>query len=151
MKILFWLISILFSNTLFAQSNQDTMLMRRDTVLLRADKTIVETILKSVAQGKLKAIDYTTNQRIPPGQVYTWRMATDTVLRYDTSGNSKLEIVQQYRKAEHIPQIRMQQDWYFDSASGRIISRVRWIELLEEISSSTGEFVGLRPFCRVYY
>jgi len=153
MKIFFWLIAQLLSSASFAQSgNPATVLIRHDTTMLKADKTIVETILQAIGQGKLKAVDCFTNQHIPARQVYTWRMSADTVLRYDTSGNyTKHEIVQQYRKAEVITQIRILQDWYFNVTTGQFISHISWIELLEEVRSSSGDLVGLRPFCRIYY
>lgn len=142
-----------FYQTIFAQSGKPaTILIRQDTTLLKVDKTSAETILQAVEQGKLKAVDCFTNQHIPARRIYTWRMSADTILRYDTIGNyTKPEIVQQHRKAEAITQIRVLQDWYFNTMSGQFISRVRWIELLEEVRSSSGVFVGLLPFCRVYY
>lgn len=152
MKISFLLLAQLFSSAILAQSNQATVFIRHDTTTLKTDKAIIKSILQAVERGKLRALDCFTNLRIPAGQVYTWRMQTDTIPQYDGGGNyARPAVVQHYRKAEAITQIRVQQDWYLNRAASQIISRVRWIELLEEIKNSTGEFIGLRPFCRVNY
>jgi hypothetical protein len=152
MKIYCWLIALVFSSAILAQNgNPTTILIRQDTTRLKVDKKIAETILQAAEQGKLKAIDPFTDQRIPAGQLYTWKKSADTILRDDSNGITKPEIVQQYRKAEAITQVRVVQDWYLDVNTGQFISRVRWIELLEEVRSSSGVFVGVLPFCRVYY
>ena len=152
MKISFWVILLLPASTIFAQSsNTDAVLIRQDTALLKPGKTIVDSIFRAVVQGKLRAVDYVTNQSIPPGQIYTWKMGTDTIVRADTSGNYAIvEVVQQYRKTERITQIRVLHDWYFSVTTGQFISRTRWIELLEEIYSPSGFFIGIKPFCKVY-
>ena len=152
MKVYCWLIVLLYSSAIFAQSGLNEVLIRRDTAILKTDKTIIDSILKAVVQGKLKAVDYFTDQHIPAGQIYTWKMGRDTIVRIDTSGNyTKLEVVQQTRKTERITKIRILHDWYFDIASGQFISRTRWIELLEEIYGAAGYYIGLQPFCKVYY
>jgi hypothetical protein len=153
MKIFIWLLALLLPSVTFAQPvNQDAVLIRHDTVMIKADKTIIETILKAIDEGKIVAIDQVTGQPIPAGKVYTWRMATDTILRYDSNGsNAKPEVVQQLRKAASITNIRVMHDWYFNVTENRFTSYTRWIELLEEIHTSTGDFIGMRPLCRVYY
>jgi hypothetical protein len=153
MKLILLFILTLFAYCTFAQNNYpNAVLARRDTVRMQADKMIAEAILQAIEQGKLKAVDCFTNESIPAGQVYSWRMSADTILRYDTGvDTAKMEIAQRYRSATAITHVKIQQDWYMDTASGKFNCRINWIELLEEISSFSGAFIGYRPFCRIYY
>jgi hypothetical protein len=152
MKLILSFILMVFASGVLAQSNSNAILTRRDTIRMEADKIIAESMLQAIDQGKLKAVDCVTNEPIPASQVYTWRMATDTVMRYDTATDTaKMEIVRQQRKATAITQIKVQQDWYLDAKSGKLSSRINWVELLEEISSFSGDFIGYRSFCRIYY
>jgi hypothetical protein len=152
MKLILSLILMVFASGVLAQGNSNAVLVRRDTVRMQVDKMTAESILQAIDQGKLKAVDCVTNESIPASQVYTWRMAADTVMRYDTATDTaKMEVVWQQRKATAITQIRVRQDWYLDAISGKLSSTINWIELLEEISSFSGDFIGYRPFCRIYY
>lgn len=148
------------------------MLVRHDTTTLRAmecewiiksliknapsvttdiGKTIPQLILQTIEKGKLKAVDLLTGKAIPAKEIYTWHMPVDTIVQYDDAGNTKYMAVQQRRTADNITQIRIFQDWYFDVSSGKLDSRIKWIELLEEIHTSSGIFIGYMPFCRIYY
>lgn len=155
----------------FAQNNN--ILIRHDTTLLRADecewiiKSLVknDTVLKSqikrsvpqimlelIEKGKLTAMKPFTNKPIPAKTIFTWQAAVDSVLNYDNDGNARLTTIQRRINADNITQIRIYQDWYFDLDTGKFQVQIKWIELLQEIyTSSTGLFIGYSPYCRIYY
>ena len=158
----------------FSQTgNSNIILVRHDTTLLKAaecewiikslvknnpaltseiGKSVSLIILQAIAKGKLKAIDPETNKQIPGKQIYTWHLATDTMLVYDDAGKEMYKAVQQQRNQADIPLIRIYQDWYFDVSRGKLQSVIKWIELMEEIhTNSTGMFIGYTPLCRIYY
>ena len=166
------LVSCTFSS--FPQNgNSNGILVRHDTTLLKASecewiiksltknnpaltseigKSVPLIILQAIAKGRLKAIDRETNKQIPGKQIYTWRLATDTMLVYDDAGNATYKTVQRQRSSDNIPMIRIYQDWYFDVSTGKFQSVIKWIELMEEVhTNSTGIFIGYIPLCRVYY
>lgn len=108
--------------------------------------------MQAIAKGKLKAIDAETNKQIPGKQIYTWRLATDTMLVYDEAGKETYKVIQRLRNPDDIPMIRIFQDWYFDVSTGKLQSAIKWIELMEEVhTNSTGIFIGYTPLCRIYY
>jgi len=108
-------------------------------------------ILKAIEKNELKAIDQETNKLIHGKEIYTWRTATDTISAYDDAGNIKYNIVQRRHKPENISRIRICQDWYFNKSTGKFQSSINWIELLEEIHSSSGFSIGHKPLCRINY
>ena len=157
----------------FAQpSKSNTMLVRHDTTVLQANecewiikslltnvpaltseigKSVPQIILEVIAKGKLKAIDVETNQPIPAKEIFTWRIGTDTVVTFDEAGNEKLSVVQHLRNSDKISRIKVYQDWYFDHSTKKFLSVIKWIELMEEVHTSTGNFIGYTPLCRIYY
>ena len=158
----------------FAQnSHSNRILVRHDTTLLKAaecewivksltkndpavnseiGKPVPLIILQAIEKGKLKAFDLVTNKPIPAKEIFTWKMQTDTISAYDDAGNVKYTVVQQRHSSDHLKQLRVFQDWYFDVSTGKFNSVIKWIELLEEIhSSSSGIFIGYLPLCRIYY
>jgi len=159
--------------SLFAQNNSsNSILVHHDTSLLKASecewivrslakndpaltneigKPVSFVILQAIEKGKLKAIDRETNKPIPGKEIYTWKMPVDTVAVPDNAGNSKIQIVQQQRSPDNLNQIRIYQDWYFDISTGKFYSVIESIELLEEIHTSSGIFIGYNPFCRIFY
>ena len=158
----------------FSQNgNSNGILVRHDTTLLKAEecewiikslvknnpeltseigKSVPQIILQAIEKGKLKAIDAETNKQITGKQIYTWRIATDTILVYDDAGKETYKAVQRQRNPDDIPLIRIYQDWYFNVSTGKLQSVIKWIELMEEVhSNSTGIFIGYTPLCRIYY
>ena len=148
------------------------MLVRHDTTLLKASecewiikslakndpaltteigKSVPLVLLQAIEKGKLRAIDRETNKRIPGKEIYTWNMSTDTVAQYDDKGIARLTVVQQTRSSSSIPLIRVYQDWFLDITTGKFRSTIKWIELMEEIHSYSGMFIGYRPLCRIFY
>src|SRR5689334_15280713 len=94
----------------FAQTNANSILVRHDTAVLKADecewlikslarndpaltsaigKPITLILLEAIEKGRLKAIDPQTNKPIPAKEIFTWKLETDTVIMYDTEGNGK--------------------------------------------------------------
>lgn len=158
----------------FAQnSHSNRMLVRHDTTLLKAaecewivksltkndpaitseiGKPVPLIILQAIEKGKLKAFDLVTNKPIPAKEIFTWKMAADTISAYDDAGNVKYTVVKQRHSFDHLNRLRVFQDWYFDVLTGKFNSVIKWIELLEEIhSSSASIFIGYLPLCRIYY
>ena len=157
----------------FAQSSQSNkLLVRHDTTVLQADecewiiksllnntpgltseigKSVPQIILEAIAKGKIKAIDVETNQPIEAKEIFTWRIATDTVLTFDEAGNEKYSVIQHLRNADKISRIKVYQDWYFDLTTKKFLSVIKWIELMEEVTTHSGDFIGYMPLCRIYY
>ena len=154
-----------------AQSNN--MLVRHDTMLLKASecewivkslikndpsftseigKSVPQVILEEIQKGKLEAVDVISDKPVPAKEIFTWQMPKDSMMTADAAGGfTKLVIVQRERSGNDFKQIRVYQDWYIDFSTGKIQSQIKWIELLEEVHSSSGYFTGHRPFCRIYY
>lgn len=152
----------------FAQNNPSKeILVRHDTTTLKAEecdwiikpllntdetgKSVPFVILQAINKGKLQAVDPFTNKLIPAKEIFTWGMAADTVADIDEAKNIKYKIVQAKHNPDHIPLIRIYQDWYIDVSSGKFRSAIKLIELMEEVQSYSGMFIGYRPFCRIYY
>ena len=164
--------SIIFFNS-FAQSvNSNVIIVRRDTTVLKStecewiiksltknntgltaekDNPLPALILQAIEKDKLKAIDRETNKPIPGKEIYTWHMAVDTIAVFDDAGNIKYNVNQRRHNPDNISRIRICQDWYFDKSTGKFQPVINWIELLEEIHTSSGFFVGHKPLCRIYY
>ena len=171
MKKYFTLLFIAINCGCFAQSNN--ILIRHDTMLLRASecewivkslaknnpsltaeigKSISFILLQAIEKGKLKAIDPITNKLIPAKEIFMWQMPRDSMMVFDSSGeNTKVVVVQREISSDKITQIRIYQDWNFDLSTGKFECIIKWIELMEEIYTSSGLFLGMKPFCRIYY
>lgn len=149
------------------------MLVRHDTTLLNADecrwivKSLVKNdpsltseigkpvpliILEAIEKGRLKAIDPETNKPIPAKEIFTWKMPADTVPIYDNGGDIKMyQAVKRLHSSDTFKQIRIFQDWYFDITTGKFYTQIRWIELMGDISTSMGLYLGKVALCRIYY
>ncbi len=172
MRVKLLISTFLFSTLVFGQG-ATKFFVRHDTTLLKAsdcewmiksitkDELVVKTengksvpllILQAIEKGKLKAFDPETNKQIPAKEIFTWQMPADTLSVYDAAGNSKYKVVQSRVNADDIPQIRIFQNWYFNISTGKIVSEIKSIELLQEIRNNfTGVFIGNKRFCRIYY
>lgn len=158
----------------FAQNNQsNTKLVRHDTTLLKVaecewiiksltknnpeltseiGKSIPLIILQAIEKGKLKAVDGLSGKFIPAKEIFNWQMPSDTVLQYDNEGNvAKFIVTKQQLNSSSITQIRIFQDWYFNTSTDKIQVEIKCIELLAEIYSSSGLFIGYQPFCNINY
>ncbi len=172
-KITITLVFIITAFSSFAQTSQsNTLLVRHDTTVLQSDecewiiksllmntpaltseigKSVPQIILEAIVKGKIKAIDVETNQPIPATKIFTWRIATDTVLTFDEAGNEKLSVVQHLRNADKITRMKVYHDWYFDLTTKKFLSVIKWIELMEEVTTHSGDFIGYMALCRIYY
>ncbi len=159
-------------NATAQNSNSNSILIRHDTTLLKAEecewviksltkndpaltsaigKQLPLIILEAIEKGKLKAVDPETNKPIPGKQIFIWKLPADSVYAADTDGNPKYFTVQRRHSSDNFTSIRVFQDWYFDLPTGKLRSVIKWMELLEEIHTSTGIFLGYAPLCRIYY
>ena len=154
-------------------SNSNSILIRHDTTLLKADECewIIRSLVKNdlkltpelgkplslfllgaIEKGKLKAFDGFTNEPIPAKKIMTWKMPADSVMTFDDNGNaSKIVIVQRERMSDQLNRVRIFQDWYLDIATGKFHSEIKWVELMEEVHSSIGDMLGYSVLCRIYY
>lgn len=115
-------------------------------------RTVTDWFLQSIYKGKIKAVDPDDSKPIPGGQIYSWRMPSDTVAVYDDNlETTKYQVIKGVIDPQKIDRIRIRQDWYLNTTSGKIYSRIRCIELMIKIYSSTGLELGYRPFCRIDY
>ena len=164
---------IITLSTLAQVSNSNSILIRHDTTLLKAEecewiiKSLVRNdpklthelgkplsmfLLGAIEKGKIKAFDGYDNAPIPAKKIMTWKMPTDSVMTFDDQGNpSKIVVVQSEHTSDHLNRIRINQDWYLDIATGKFRSEIKWIELMQEIHTSTGLMLGYAPLCRIYY
>ena len=144
------LVIIIIASNCFAQNGK---LIRHDTTILSAEdgKSFSKSILRSIATGKLKAVDPETGKVIPANKIYTWRMPADTVASFDAAGNTKYKVVQQRHSLNDMNQVRIFHDWSIDTSTGKLISVIKRIDLLEEIHSSSGMSIGYRTLCRIDY
>jgi len=167
-KISYSSAALLFVFSSFAQNNPiHEILVRHDTTTLKADEcewiikprpktgetgnSVPFVILQAIQKGTLRAVDPLTGLQIPANEIFFWRMTADTVAEIDEGKNTPYKIVRAKHNPDQIPLIRICQDWYFDIQSGMFRSEIKWIELLEEVKSASGYFIGLRPLCRIYY
>ena len=159
-------------STVAQNNNTNSILVRHDTTLLKAaecewiiksltkndpaltssiGKQVPLVILEAIKKGKLKAIDVLTDKHIPAKDIFTWNLPADTTASYDDAGKVRYFAVQRQHIPEKISQIRIFQDWYLDIATGKFRSEIKWIELLEEVYTSSGIFLGYSVLCRIYY
>jgi hypothetical protein len=153
----------------FAQTS--LVLIRHDTTLLKATecnwiikspdknvhlttfqtgKSIPRIILEEIEKGNIKAFDIETNKPIPSKEIFTWKMGKDSMLVSDSTGNNnKLVAIQNKLNPDKIFTIRIFHDWYFNPSTGKIQSTIKSIELIEDITTSSGTFIGYKPFCRI--
>lgn len=165
---------IFFISTISALAQKSNIvLVRHDTTLLKSaecewlikslakndpaltseiGKPIPLILLQAIEKGKLTAINPVTNKAIPGKLIYTTGIGVDTMEVYDDAGNATYKAIQRQRSADNIPLIRIYQDWFFDVASGKFKTEIKWIELMEDVHSpATGIFLGHTALCRIYY
>jgi hypothetical protein len=159
---------ILTTAILLAHSQANITFLRSDTTELRsgdcnwlippqpgpgsAAKTVGEWFLRSVRNGKLRAADPETGKLIPAGKIHTWGMPADTVAVFDENAEiSKYQVVQAELDALKISKIKIQQDWYLDTSTGKLFPKTKWMDLMIEVYSYDGVLRGYRPFCRISY
>ena len=158
----------------FAQnSNSNSILVRHDTTLLKADecewiiksllkndpaltseigKPVTLIIMEAIEKGKLKAIDPETNKPIPAKEIFTWKMSSDTIAEYDNEGNIKgYRAMKHIHSVNNITQVSIYQDWYFDVTNSKFHAVIKWIELRANIRTSQGIILGTAALCRIYY
>ena len=173
-KLIVSLTLIICAFITFAQDNNaNSILIRHDTTLLNADecewviKSLIKNdpvltseigkpvpliILQAIEKGKLKAIDPETNKPIPAKEIFTWKMSADTIPVYDNEGNVTMyQAVKMLHSSDHFKQLRIYQDWYLNVATGKFHSLIKWIELMEDITSNQGIYLGKVALCRIYY
>ena len=171
-RYLITMLIVMTGNFCLSQSN--SMLVRHDTTLLKADecewiikslskndpalttlvgKSVPEIILAAIKKGKGKAIDPETEKPIPAKEIFTWKMREDSTMVYDEKapGQNKIVVVKHTLNPGSISQIRIFQDWYLNTSTGALSNKVRWIELLTEVITSSGIFLGYRVYCRIAY
>jgi len=171
--ILSFALSSFFLGTLAQKSNTNNMLVRHDTTLLNAEESewIVKSLIKNdpaltsqigkpiplimleaIEKGRLQAVDPETNKPIPPKEIFTWKMPADTIPIYDFEGKIiKSQVVKRLHSPVYFKQVRIFQDWYFDVSTGQFHSQIKWIELMEDISTSQGIYLGKVALFRIYY
>ena len=171
-RYLITMLIVMAGNFCPAQSN--SLLVRHDTTLLKAaecewiikslskngtalttpiGKSVPEIILAAIKKGMVKAIDPETEKPIPAKEIFTWKMSEDSTMVYDEKapGQNKIVMVKHTLNAGSISQIRIFQDWYLNTSTGALSNKVRWIELLTEVITSSGIFLGYRVFCKITY
>jgi hypothetical protein len=126
--------------------------LKADPSLYRgSESNIAEWLLASIHKGKIRAMDPQTRQQIPAKEIYTWQMPTDTMLTYDLNMEpSGHKVVRRERQARDLKQLRVIMDWYMDG-NGKIFNRLRAVDLMEEIRTYDGSFLGYRTLCRINY
>ena len=151
--------------TVCGSAQKNNMLLRHDTTVLNADecwwlvavtaaqnKPVPQAILEAIQSGKLKAFDPQTNEIIPGKKIFTWQQSTDTTLVWDEKKQENaVKIIQHSLNVDNISRIRVYQDWNFDIQTGKLQSEVKWFELMAEVHTPSGMFLGYQPFCRIYY
>ncbi len=147
--------------------SSDNLLIRHDTMVLKASecnwvirsvqtngqesRSVPILILQAVGQHKLRAVDPFTGDPIAADKILTWRMPADTMAILDDAGNRKYKVVQAEQNPDHFTEIRVYQDWYFDGKNGKIRGEIPFFELLRDVYSPSGSFIGQTIFCRIYY
>jgi hypothetical protein len=159
----------------FAQ-NTNSILIRHDTAVLKATecewiikslaendpsltseigKPVPQIILEAIGKGKLKAIDPETNKSIPAKEIFTWKLAPDTILISDPEGEGKgglmYNVIERLHYSNNFNEISIYQDWYFNISTGKFYSEIKWIELREDVRTSMGTLLGTVALCRIYY
>ena len=171
-KITTSLILAAFGYSSLAQNNN--FLVRHDTALLKATecewviksltkndpsltasigKSVIQVILEAIEKNKLQAVDPQTDIPIPGKEIFNWNMDSVTTILPDSAGgdNSKIVTIKQSLNPSSITQIRVFQDWYFDISTSKFQAEIKWLELVKEVYTSIGVFLGYTAFCKIYY
>ncbi len=123
-----------------------------DSVLTVGTEFIFDLLFQDIYHGKIKAIDPQTGKGIPGKKFSTWGMSKILVPVYNEYGNvtGNKEVTME-RNPNALSQIRIQQDWYFDFKNEKLFSRIKMVELIQDVITSTGVFIGTTAFCRFNY
>ncbi len=154
--------------SLLNSATAQTLFLRRDTAILKSQEcnwlmplefkidsvsTISEWFVCSIQKGKMQAVDCITGENIPGQKILYWNMPADTVavgdgvnVRFDHFVVTQHEI-----DPSKITRIKIQQDWYLDASSGKLFSRINFIDLMIELNDPLGMFLGYKFFCRINY
>lgn len=151
----------------FSQLNSSNKkFVRHDTATLKTEeckwmfktmsgtiKSVPQAILETVQSGKLKAYDPLTNELIPGNKIFTWRQAADTMMVWDAKKEENvLKFIQHKINPEYLTRIRVYQDWYLNTATGKIESWIKTVELVGEVRTpSSGDLIGYQPLFRIQY
>ena len=155
----------------FAQAGD--MLIKKDTLLLKAEESnwyftvtngnkaggypsdkisMGDFLVNAVKTGNLKAYDGMSGELIPANKIDTWKMGIDTVANYDSDSDKTMyKIIQRKINLQQLSRIRILQDWFLNSVTGKLFSKINCIELLQEVNNPIGIFIGYKIFCRIYY
>lgn len=166
-KITTTIVTALSVFSLFGQSgSSNEKLIRHDTTTLKAEecnwlfkpesgtnKSVPETILESIQSGKLKAYDPQTNELIPGNKIFTWRQASDTTMVWDAKKDENvLKVIQHKINPEYITRIRVYQDWYLNTATGKIESWIKTLDLMAEVRTpASGDIIGYQILLQIQY
>ncbi len=113
-------------------------------------KSLPATLLEAINKGAMKAFDPYTNKRIPAKEIYSWHLNNDTLQSMDANGTISLIVAINTHQPDHIKEIRVYQDWFFNEASGKLQSITKQLELMEEIYATTGDLMGQQVLCRIH-
>jgi hypothetical protein len=160
------LLFLFSAQAIFISAQGNNTLLRHDTTLLKADecqwlvknsavknKSVPQAILEAVQSGKLKAFDPISNKSIPGNKIFTWGQSSDSIMIWDDKKNENvIKVIQHRVNPEYLTRIRVYQDWYISTATGKIESQIKMVELIGEIRTpSTGDLIGYQPLYRIYY
>ncbi len=123
-----------------------------DSLLTVGSEPIFHQLFDNIYSGKIKAYDTRTGKLIPGKKFSSWGMQKFLVQDYDSSGEVKgtREVLYE-RNPDSLSQIRIRQDLYFDFKNEKLYSRIKWIELVEDVYTSQGIMLGSAAFCRIRY
>lgn len=150
-------------------SFSQTVFLRHDTAVLNASEcnwlvpsvkqssvskaneiTVAQWLLSAIKKGKLKAVDALTGKTIAADKITAWKMPADTVAVYDSSRNVQgYKLVQTEVNPERISRLRILQDWYMNYNTSMIVTKLLAVELLIEVYSESGLYIGYKPFCTI--
>jgi hypothetical protein len=166
-KIATTIVAALAAFSSFGQQNSSNeKFVRHDTTTLKAEecewmfrlqsktvKPVPQAILETVQSGKLKVHDPQTNELIPGNKIFTWHQAADTMMVWDAGKKENvIKVIQHKINPEYLTHIRVYHDWYLNTSTGKIESRVKMIELMGEVRTpSSGDFTGYQILYRIQY
>ena len=157
---------LITSQAIIISAQGNNMLLRHDTTLLKADecqwlirytgvknKSVPQAMLEAVQSGKLKAFDPQSNKPIPGNKIFTWQQAADTVMVWDARKDENvLKVIQHTINPEYLNRIRVYQDWYLNTTTGKIEPQIKMVELIGEVRvPSTGDLIGYQLLYRIKY
>ena len=142
--------------TLLSAENSDWIIKSKDLSYransINNDKSIPLLLVEAITRGNLKAFDIMTNKPIPSNEFLIWNRPKDSKMISNKSGNGyKMVTVQQKLDIEKISKIRICTVWYINTINGKMYSKIKWAELLEDVYTSSGVNIGVKGLCRIYY